>query len=190
MVIICTNMIGLPIALLVANAAEWFLHKHVLHGLGQNKKSFWRFHWHEHHAHSRRNGHYDSDYERSPLANNAQGKEVVGLVGLAAMVTPLLPVAPFFVGGLYYASYRYYRVHRRAHLDPDWAREHLRWHYDHHMGPDQHQNWCVTKPWFDHLMGTRQPYVGTQRERRDRERSAARAAKRARHGERETSQAA
>jgi len=183
-------MIGLPIALLAANAAEWFLHKHVLHGLGQNKKSFWSFHWHEHHAHSRRHGHYDSDYERSPLANNAQGKEVAGLVGLAAMVTPLLPVAPFFVGGLYYASYRYYRVHRRAHLDPDWAREHLRWHYDHHMGPDQHQNWCVTRPWFDHIMGTRKPYVGTQRERRDRERAAARSARRARRGECDTSQAA
>lgn len=29
------------------------------------------------------------------------------------------------------------------------------WHYDHHMNSNQDANWCVTKPWFDYLMGTR-----------------------------------
>lgn len=28
-------------------------------------------------------------------------------------------------------------------------------HYDHHMNASQHANWCVTKPWFDYIMGTR-----------------------------------
>lgn len=55
----------------------------------------------------------------------------------------------------------------RAHLDPAWAREHLPWHDDHHMGPDQHKNWCVTRPWFDILMGTGVPYAGTPREAAD-----------------------
>jgi len=58
-------------------------------------------------------------------------------------------------------------VHKLYHLDPEWAREHLSWHYDHHMGTDQDANWCVTHPWFDELMGTRQPYAGTEREARD-----------------------
>ena len=32
------------------------------------------------------------------------------------------------------------------------------------MGPNQHANWCVTRPWFDHIMGTREPFVGTEQE--------------------------
>jgi sterol desaturase/sphingolipid hydroxylase (fatty acid hydroxylase superfamily) len=83
---------------------------------------------------------------------------------------PIAPVAPFFVGTLAYSSFRYYRVHKHAHLDPAWAREHLPWHYDHHMGPNQEANWCVTNPWFDEVMGTRRPYVGTADEARDEER--------------------
>ena len=35
------------------------------------------------------------------------------------------------------------------------AREHLPWHVDHHLGRNQDTNWCVTKPWFDYIMGTR-----------------------------------
>jgi sterol desaturase/sphingolipid hydroxylase (fatty acid hydroxylase superfamily) len=72
----------------------------------------------------------------------------------------------------------YYRRHKRSHEDPGWAREHLRWHYDHHMGPDQDCNWCVTFPWFDHVMGTRVPYADTARETKDLERARRRAERR------------
>ena len=37
-------------------------------------------------------------------------------------------------------------------------------HYDHHMGADQDANWCVTRPWFDWIMGTRKPYAFTLKE--------------------------
>jgi hypothetical protein len=40
------------------------------------------------------------------------------------------------------------------------------------MGPDQEANWCVTRPWMDHVMGTRKPYVGTPAEARDQARRA------------------
>ena len=63
----------------------------------------------------------------------------------------------------------YYRKHKRSHLDPAWAREHLPWHYDHHMGPDQDANWCVTHPFFDWVLSTRQEYLGTDKERADAE---------------------
>ena len=66
-------------------------------------------------------------------------------------------------------------------MDPEWARENLPWHYDHHMGPNQDANWCVTRPWFDDLMGTREPYAGTERESRDLAKRAARAARRRAH---------
>ena len=174
-------MIGVPVAWAVANAAEWWIHKNVLHGPGKRKGSFWSFHWHDHHRNARRNDHRDPDYERSLLGWHAQTKEAVGLVGLAAVHAPLFPFAPCYTGTLWYCLWRYHRVHKRAHLDTAWAREHLPWHYDHHMGPDQDANWCVTHPWFDTVMGTRVPYLGTARERED---AARREARRARAAER------
>lgn len=171
-------MIGIPLALLASNAFEWWVHKHVLHGAGRNKRSFWAFHWYEHHGESRKHGMLDPNYERHPIGWHAQGKELLALVGASLAITPLLPIAPFFVGTSYYCTYNYYRVHKRAHRDLQWARTHLPWHYDHHMGPNQHKNWCVTKPWFDELMGTREPYAGTAREAADLERAERRARRR------------
>lgn len=155
-------MIGIPLGLLYSNAGEWFIHKYILHGLGKDKKNFWSFHWHEHHAASRKHDQRDPNYERPLFRSwNAQAKEAVGLIGLAAAHLPLLPVAPFFTMTVWYSGINYYRVHKRSHLDPEWGKKHLPWHVDHHLGPDQNQNWCVTKPWFDIVMGTRKPYVTT-----------------------------
>ena len=160
-------MIGIPLGLAVANASEWFVHKYVLHGLGRRKESFWSFHWHEHHRNARRNAHADADYKAPLIAHwNGQSKEAAALLVGAVVLAPLAPVAPWFVATVAYSAVNYYRKHKRAHLDPAWAREHLPWHYDHHMGPNQDANWCVTRPWFDHVMGTRERYVGTEREKR------------------------
>jgi hypothetical protein len=170
-------VIGIPLSLIASNATEWLVHKYVLHGLGQRKDSFWSFHWRDHHSYVRRHDHFDPDYQTPVFARwNGQSKEALALIGTAVAVTPLLQVAPFFVGTVYYTTLDYYRKHKRAHLDPAWAREHLPWHYDHHMGPNQHANWCVTRPWFDHILGTREPYVGTDLERRTLDRRARRAA--------------
>jgi sterol desaturase/sphingolipid hydroxylase (fatty acid hydroxylase superfamily) len=170
-------VIGIPLGLLGANAAEWVFHKYVLHGLGRKRKSYWSFHWLEHHRVVRTNEFIDPDYQRSVFGAHAQGKEAAALATAAVLTLPLAPVAPFFTGTVLYCMWNYYRKHKRAHLDPDWAREHLPWHYDHHMAPDQDANWCVTKPWFDHVMGTRKPYLGTERERQDRERAEKRKAR-------------
>jgi sterol desaturase/sphingolipid hydroxylase (fatty acid hydroxylase superfamily) len=173
-------MIGIPLGLLAANATEWVMHKYVLHGLGANRDSFWAFHWHEHHREARRHGMADSNYEKPLLGWHAQGKEALALAAAGVLHLPLLPVAPFYTLTMMYCGLNYYRAHKRSHRDPEWARTHLPWHYDHHMGPDQHANWCVTRPWFDHLMGTRVPYVGTARETQDRKRAEERKTKAAR----------
>ena len=168
-------MIGIPLGLLYANGAEWLIHKYILHGVGKNKASWWAFHWHDHHRQARKNGHIDSKYEQPPLAEDTpQRRELIGLTLAAGAHLPLLTIAPFFTMTVAYAAVNYYRKHRRSHIDPEWARKHLPWHYDHHMGPNQHANWCVTRPWFDQLMGTREPYVGTEREQRDIEKQKAR----------------
>ena len=191
-------MLGIPIGLAYANLSEWVIHKYVLHGLGKKPGSFWSFHWHEHHRAARANGHHDAAYEQSLLGSlrqppaqagaglrerigglNAQAKEALALTVAAVAVVPLAPLAPFFVGTVWYATLNYYRQHKRAHLDPAWARANLPWHYDHHMGPEQDANWCVTRPWFDDLLGTRKPYLGTEKATRDEARRAAKAASKA-----------
>ena len=163
-------MLGIPLGLLYANAGEWFIHKHVLHGLGKKRDSIWNFHWHDHHRACRQHGHVDPGYSNKVLSWNAQAKEATALVAVGAAHAPLLPVAPFFTATVWYSMYNYYKVHKRAHRDPEWARNNLPWHYDHHMGRDQDQNWCVTRPWFDLIMGTRVPYVGTEHQRKKQKR--------------------
>jgi hypothetical protein len=167
-------MIGIPLGLFYANAVEWATHKYLLHGLGKKRDSFWAFHWHEHHRNARRNGHHDPDYRRSRIGWHAQGKETLSVVATLALHLPLLPVAPFFTGAIFWYAIRSFRMHKRAHLDPEWAKEHVPWHYDHHMGPDQHANWCTGSPFFDILAGTRRPYLGTERHARDEARARAR----------------
>jgi hypothetical protein len=164
-------MIGIPAGLLYANAVEWLVHRYVLHGPGKNKDSFWRFHWAEHHKNARRNRMYDADYEKSIFDWNARGKEAfgIGLMGLGHL--PLFPVAPYFTATVLYACGNYLHRHKKSHLDPEWGRVHMTGHYDHHMGLNQDSNWCVTRPWFDWIMGTRERYAFTAKETSRRLRS-------------------
>lgn len=151
-------MLGIPVGLALANAGEWYIHKHWLHGRGRDKKSFWSFHWHDHHRASRAHDMVDAAYTRSVFAWEPQGKEALSMTLGALVLTPLFPVAPFLTGTLWFSMWRYYRLHKKSHLDPAWAREHLPWHVDHHLGKNQNANWCVTHPWFDYVMQTRKPY--------------------------------
>jgi hypothetical protein len=153
-------MIGFPIAILFANGVEWYAHKYVLHGTprkGQGRQSprpeLMRAHW-AHHKTCRQEN-FDEPGYREGLKNEKVRLEATALVTTAAAFTVLAPVAPFFVLGAWYSAGHYYYVHRRAHLEPEWAKAHVPWHYDHHMNSDQDANWCVTRPWFDYLMGTR-----------------------------------
>lgn len=167
-------MFGFVAGMITGNAVEWVAHKYILHGRGKKRSSFWSFHFHEHHRASRQHQMVDEHYHHSVLQWNAQGKEVIALVGGAALAIPLAPLAPGFVAGLWTHGAVYYVVHKKAHLDEEWGRKWLAWHYDHHMGPNQDCNWCVTYPLFDWIMGTRVPYKGTEKERVDRQRRQAR----------------
>ncbi len=173
-------MLGFPLGLLYANAGEWMIHKYLLHEHGRSKKGLWSFHWYEHHRACRQHDFRDPHYERSVHDGlHAQSKEAIGLAVAAALHAPLFPVAPFFTSAVWLSIANYYRVHKKSHEDPEWAKKRLPWHYDHHMGPNQDANWCVSWPWFDHVMGTREPYVGTDRESQDLAKKRERAARRA-----------
>lgn len=169
-------MIGIPLGILYANFAEALFHRYVLHGIGKNPKSFWAYHWNEHHKNARMHAFRDDDYRTRPFFGyHAQTKEraVITLSVLAHL--PLLPVAPFFVTTLATCGYVFYQRHKRAHLDPVWGREHMPWHYDHHMGRDQDKNWGIVSSLFDRIVGTRVPYAGTPEEAEDQKRREARA---------------
>lgn len=153
-------MLGFPIALVVANGFEWYAHKYLLHGVprkGQpryspvptNMKSHWA-----HHKLVRTQHYYDEGYGEG-WSNWRTRNEIKSLLVLTAGTTLLFPVAPFFTLGTYYAAGRYFYVHRRSHMDPEWGKKAIPWHFDHHMNSNQDANWCVTRPWFDYVMGTR-----------------------------------
>jgi len=132
---------------------EWAIHKYILHDLGKKKTGPLSFHFSEHHRNSRKNGFYDAVYEK--LAWDAGGKELLALMFLVLPHLLLINIAPWFVAVNVISAIRYHTVHKRAHLDPSWAKEHLPWHYDHHMGANQDANWGVRSDWVDRAMGTR-----------------------------------
>ena len=159
-------VIGFPLGLLASNFGEWIIHRNILHKRGKKKGHFFNFHWYDHHAVARKNGMVDPAYRVGWFGGgwNSRTKEATSLIVGALPWVALFPWAPGFCAATIYSSWNYYWVHKKAHLDPEWARKHLPWHVDHHMGVDQDQNWCVTKPWFDLVFGTRVKYVGTDAE--------------------------
>lgn len=158
-------MLGVPLGLLYANALEWVAHRYVLHGLGKKRDSLWSFHWSNHHRVARQHEMLDPGYKRSFLRWDAGGKETLAVSALVLVHAPMFYIAPLFTVTLAYSGLNYLYKHRRSHIDLEWGREHMRHHYDHHMGRDQESNWCVTQPWTDWLMGTRKPYAFTPDER-------------------------
>ena len=78
---------------------------------------------------------------------------------LALLVLPLLWYNTPLWAGLTIHVLLYYYMHRKFHLDPEWGKRWMRWHWDHHMGADQNVNWGVTNPLFDYVLGTRKLYT-------------------------------
>ena len=146
-------IIALIAAVLITNVGEWLIHKHALHGLGKSKSSFFHYHW-EHHQRCRKNGYTDLDYE---VPTTTMVSKEIGLLGALVLLLAVLWLwLPKLAACLAFTVVLYYCVHRNGHLDPEWAKKWTPWHYDHHMGRDQDKNWCVTFPWFDWVMGTRE----------------------------------
>ncbi|WP_252059679.1 sterol desaturase family protein [Acinetobacter sp. AHP123] len=148
-------MLGFPVGVFVANGLEWYFHKVWLHEYPSQYRNSPFFTHIAHHKRARLNGFQDEGYAESMFKNAEIYNEKTALIGLAGAATIFLPVAPFFTAGLYYGLWNYWRVHSKAHLDSEYAKKRIPWHYDHHMTSNQNANWCVTKPWFDYIMGTR-----------------------------------
>ncbi|MHA5056514.1 sterol desaturase family protein [Acinetobacter schindleri] len=152
---------GFLAGLVIANGFEWFAHKYILHGIprkGQARYSpvpqSMRSHW-EHHREVRKMAFSDHGYVEG--WQNWRTRNEIGSLVVVASVFGLAfyPVSKGMSLAVLYSACNYYYVHRRAHLEPEWAKRKIPWHYDHHMNSNQDANWCVTRPWFDYVMGTR-----------------------------------
>ena len=152
---------GFLAGLVVANAFEWVAHKYILHGVhrkGQSRFSpvpkSMQSHW-EHHKIVRKQQFHDVGYVEG-LSNWRTENEVISIAIIAGVFgSAFYPVSKGMTLAVLYSAGNYYYTHRRAHLEPDWAMRTIPWHYDHHMNSNQDANWCVTKPWFDYVLGTR-----------------------------------
>ena len=141
------------IGYLYATWLEWAIHKYVLHGLGKKKGNWLNFHWDTHHKACRKNKNFDENYNRylsSPVL-----KEMTGLCLLAVAHLPIYFVMPYLYYTLIFCSVRDFYMHQKAHLDVEWGKVHLPWHYEHHMGKNQNANWGVTTALWDAILGTR-----------------------------------
>lgn len=152
---------GFLVGLMVANSFEWVAHKFILHGTHRSGKPRYspvpksmQSHW-AHHREVRKQGFHDDGYVEG-ISNWRTKNEIVSLVVVAGAASALFyPISKGMVAASLYSACNYYYIHRRAHLEPNWAKHKIPWHYDHHMNSNQDANWCVTKPWFDYLLGTR-----------------------------------
>lgn len=133
-------MLGFPVGVFVANGLEWYFHKVWLHEFPSQYRNSPFFTHIAHHKRARLNGFHDEGYAESMLKNAEIYNEKTALIGLAGAATIFLPVAPFFTAGLYYGLWNYWRVHAKSHLDPEYAKKRIPWHYDHHMTSNQNAN--------------------------------------------------
>lgn len=145
--------------MLYGNLLEWLMHKYILHGQGRNKASLFAFHWHTHHRIVRIKKFEDAEYH-IPFWKvlKTRGAEIAGLLILALLHIWILFFSPWIFTGAMAWIFIYYFVHKKSHVDVEWARKWVPWHYDHHMGLDQDKNWCVTIPIWDYILGTRKKY--------------------------------
>ncbi|TCB45342.1 hypothetical protein E0H83_07300 [Acinetobacter terrestris] len=152
---------GFLVGLVVANGFEWIAHKYILHGTHRSGKPRYspvpdsmKSHW-EHHREVRKTDFYDHGYVEG-ISNWRTKNEIISLAVVATGTSLMFyPVSKGMAAAAVYSACNYYYIHRRAHLEPDWAMRKIPWHYDHHMNSNQDANWCVTKPWFDYVLGTR-----------------------------------
>ena len=152
--------IQLLLGWLYGHLAEYIIHRWFLHNHKLFKRAF-KHHYSQHHAKSKRGIMLDLTYV-SPW--NIFEFEIQALFFGIIIHLPLVFLIPYFYLMVCYSAAAYYLVHRRSHQDFKWARTHIPWHYDHHMGPDPNKNWGVRSDIFDRIFGTKEVYKGTTKE--------------------------
>ena len=92
-------------------------------------------------------------------------KESKFLFFLILLHTPTIFISVIPIVVLTICSISYIINHSACHKGFKHARRHYSWHYDHHMSGDTSSNFSVRSPVLDNLLGTRNIYKGTKREK-------------------------
>ncbi len=137
------------VAWVYSHIFEYVAHRYFLHNHKLFKFAF-KNHFATHHRISRKNEMYDEAYE-SLLSSRF---EIISLLITAVLHIPVVFIFPWAYATLVFSVSMYYALHRKSHTDVEWGKRWLPWHYEHHMGKDQHMNWGVRLPIVDYIMGT------------------------------------
>jgi hypothetical protein len=147
-------LLWLSLGFLLGSLTEWLAHKHLLHNF--DNASFSKSHFKIHHQNCRRHDGYDPDYASIiPRSIEHGWSEILMLIAAVIAVSPAAIISFWLWFSLLLHACIYYFVHRKSHLEPDWCKKWLPWHWEHHMGKNQNANWGVTTPIFDWAFGTR-----------------------------------
>ena len=154
------------IAWIYGHFLEYFAHRFYLHGRYRAARSAFVSHFKNHHFASRKNRMKDEKYSKLRF-DFRDDFEQRALLILAIAHFPVVFIFPYAYMTLLASSASYYIIHHLSHRYPVWGRHYFPWHYAHHLGPDQHQNWGVRLPIVDYIFGTSVQYVGTDKETDD-----------------------
>ena len=142
------------LGIVLGSLIEWAAHKYLLHNFSH--RIFSHSHFSVHHRNCRKNNNYDQDYENFPPKTLDEGlMEISLLLSGIALTSPLAFISFHLWLGLFFHACLYYFLHRKSHMDVEWGKKWMPWHYEHHMGKKQNSNWGVTNPVFDYVFGTR-----------------------------------
>lgn len=125
---------------------EWFIHKYLLH----NINGFFRFHILNHHKNCAKDM-IDIDYQNTYFGSN----EFIGAIVFCLIHLPLFFYYKIFYSILILYFFAYFYVHRKCHLDSEWSKKYLPWHYIHHC-VNAKKNFGIIHPFFDIILGTYQ----------------------------------
>ena len=139
------------IAWLYGHFLEYYLHI-AMHDYKRFPYLF-KHHFGGHHRIAKKNDMRDDSYDE--LFDRSSLFEIASITIGLLLHAPIAFWFPFAYATLVINLFTYYWYHRKSHIDIEWAKEKLPWHYDHHMNSDQHANWGVRLPIVDWLFGTR-----------------------------------
>ena len=128
---------------------EYVVHKYILHNHKYFKSAF-KNHFGTHHKTSRKSQMYDAGYETIVGSKF----EMISLTIVSIIHLPIIFFSTLAYFTLMANLVHYYYIHRKSHIDVNWGRANLPWHYAHHMGKNQNMNWGVRSPMFDKLLRT------------------------------------
>ena len=135
------------VAWFYGHVLEYFLHK-IMHDYKRFPFLF-KHHFSGHHKISRKNKMRDESYDN--IFTKTSLFEIIGLSIGIIIHLPIVFFFPFAYITLLIGIVQYYWMHRKSHIDVDWGKNVMPWHYDHHMALDQNKNWGVRSNMIDRL---------------------------------------